>query len=132
EGAMDMKQMTEAAKTAFEKKLSGAPVSASEVGQDALVIEGSEEDVEVITALLEMLDRAVPDIKIEYVTLKNARAQELAKTLTDVFTKLEIKGDRKPRPEDKVSVIADLRTNGLYIAATADKMQQALDLVRKN
>ena len=36
EGAMDMNQMTEAAKAAFQKKLSGAPVSASEVGQDAL------------------------------------------------------------------------------------------------
>lgn len=132
EGAMDIQQMTDAAKAAFQKKLTGAPIAASEVGQDALVIEGSEEDVEVIISLLEMLDKSVAAKKIEYITLKNARAQELAKTLSDVFGKIEKKGDRTPKPEDKVDIIADPRTNGLYIAATEEKMREAMELIRKN
>ena len=63
-----------------------------------------------------MLDTAVPEKKIEYVRLKNAQAKDLAKTLTDVFQKVEKTGDRTVLPQDKVDIIADSRTNGLYIA----------------
>lgn len=131
-GRMDPSRMSDAAKEALGRRLSGAPIAVAEAGADNIVIEASEEDLAVIVSILEMLDEAIPDKRIEYVTLKNASAKDLAKTLADVFATVEKKGQRQPRPEDKVDVIADPRTNGLYIAATEDKMKQVLALVQKN
>lgn len=128
----DLSQMTESARQAFAQKLSGAPVTVAEGGEDVLVLEGTEEDLEVIESILQMLDAAVPAKKIEYVTLKNASAKDLAKTLAEVFQKIEQKGVRTVKPEDKVDIIADPRTNGIYIAATEDKMAEVLQLIRQN
>lgn len=124
--------MSPEAEAAMRQRLSGAPITVGEAGPDSMIIEANEQDLEVIEAIMQMLDTALPDKTIEYVRLNNARAPDLAKTLADVFTKLEKKGDRQPRPEDKVDIIADPRTNGIYIAATAEKMAQAMDLIQKN
>lgn len=120
------------AQAAMRQRLSGAPITIGEAGSDSMVIEANEQDLEVIESILQMLDTALPERRIEYIRLNNARAPDLAKTLADVFAKLEKKGDRTPRPEDKVDIIADPRTNGIYIAATEEKMAQALDLIQKN
>ncbi|RIK66790.1 MAG: hypothetical protein DCC65_08665 [Planctomycetota bacterium] len=131
-GQMDATQMTDAAKEALGRKLSGAPISVAEAGADNIVIEASEEDIEVIMSILEMLDTAAPGKIIEYIALSKASATDLAKTLTDVFSKVEQKGQRQVRPEDKVDIIADQRTNGLYIAATEEKMKQVRSLIEQN
>ncbi len=128
----NLSQMTAAAQQAFKQKLSGAPITVAEGGEDVLVLEGTEEDLEVISQVLGLLDAAVPRKKIEYIPLKNASAKDLAKTLADVFQKIEQKGERKVKPEDKVDIIADPRTNGIYIAATEEKMAQAIELIRQN
>ncbi len=131
-GGVNLERMTDSAREAFRKKLSGAPISVAEAGDDTIVIEGNEGDVDVLLSVLDMLDTVGPTKDIEYVTLKNASAKDLAKTLADVFQKTEQVGSRKVKPEDKVDIIADQRTNGLYIAATKEKMAQVLELVRKN
>ncbi len=120
------------AQAAMRQRLSGAPMTIGEAGSDTIIFEGNEQDLEVIEAILEMLDTALPEKKIEYVRLNNSRAPDLAKTLADVFKQIEKVGERPVRPEDQVNVIADPRTNGLYIAATEEKMAQALDLIQKN
>jgi len=120
------------AQAAMRQRLSGAPMTIGEAGSDTIIFEGTDQDLEVIEAILQMLDTALPDKKIEYVRLNNSRAPDLAKTLADVFKQMEKKGERPVRPEDQVSIIADPRTNGLYIAATEEKMAQALDLIQKN
>lgn len=132
QGRLAGEKMTEAARAAFGRKLSGAPITIAEAGADSVVIDATEEDMEVIISILELLDEAIPGKEIEYVALEKASAQDLAKTLTDVFSKIEQKGQRQVRPEDKVDIIADPRTNGLYIAATDEKMQQALELIKQN
>ncbi len=128
---IDPSQMSDAAKEALHKKLSGAPIGVTEAGPDNIVIEASDADMDVLLSIIDMLDKATASKQIEYVTLKNARAQELAKTLADVFAKVEKKGERQPRPEDKVDIVADPRTNGLFIAATEEKMKEALELIRR-
>ncbi|MFQ5423301.1 MAG: secretin N-terminal domain-containing protein [Phycisphaerae bacterium] len=125
-------QMSAAAQQAFRKRLSNAPISVSEAGPDAVIIEANDQDMEVIQSILEMLDTALPQKTIEYIALHNAQARELAGTLQNVFSKIEKIGERSVRPEDKVDIIADPGTNGLYIAATADKMKQAMELIRQN
>ncbi len=125
-------QMSAAAQQAFRKRLSNAPISVSEAGPDAVIIEANDQDMEVIQSILEMLDTALPQKTIEYIPLHNAQARELAGTLQNVFSKIEKIGERSVRPEDKVDIIADPGTNGLYIAATKEKMAQALELIRQN
>ncbi|MFH1417752.1 MAG: secretin N-terminal domain-containing protein [Planctomycetota bacterium] len=117
------------AREAIGKRLSGAPIEVAEAGPDSIIIDANDEDLEIILSILDMLDRAVPSKRIEYVKLKNARAKELAKNLQDVFAKIEKVGDREVTPEDKVDIIADPRTNGLFIAAVEEKMAYALDLI---
>lgn len=132
QGQINATQMTDAAREAFGRKLSGAPISVAEGGGDNIVIEASEEDIEVIMSILEMLDTAAPGKVIEYIALSKASATDLAKTLSDVFSKVEQKGQRQVRPEDKVDIIADQRTNGLYVAATDEKMKQVKALIEQN
>jgi len=132
QGKLDLSRMSDDAKAALGRKLSGAPISVAEAGSETIVVEASEEDMEVLISILEMLDTAIPDKRIEYVALQKASAQDIAKTLTDVFSKVEQKGERKVKPEDKVDIIADPRTNGLYIAATESKMQKVMDLIEQN
>jgi type II secretion system protein D len=125
-------QISDETLTQMSQSLSGAPLTVVEAGPDGIIIEGLQSDLDILFPILEMLDTAVPEKKIEYVRLNNAQAKDLAKTLTDVFQKVEQTGDRTVLPQDKVDVIADFRTNGLYIAATEEKMRQALELIAKN
>jgi len=118
---------------AVQRRLSGAQVDVAAAGASTIIVEGTEADLETIQQILEMLDQAVPAKRIEYVKLKNSRAPDLAKILQDVFDKTrEISKDRQPGPEDKVDIIADPRTNGIYIAAVESKMAEALKLIEQN
>ena len=123
---------SQGAQEAVQRRLTGAPIEIAEASTDTIIVDANDEDMEVILSIIEMLDTAVPEKKIEYIRLKNSRASDLAKILQDVFSKVEKVGERQPGPEDKVDIIADPRTNGIYIAATEEKMVQALDLIRKN
>ncbi|MCZ6683552.1 MAG: hypothetical protein O7B26_10230 [Planctomycetota bacterium] len=125
-------RMTKNAQEAAAKRLSGAPMEIIESGPDSLILEGSEEDIAVMLSILEMLDTATAPKIIEYVALKNAQAKELAKTLQDVFSKIQQVGERQVLPEDKIDIIADAQTNGLYIAATEAKMAEVLSLIEQN
>jgi type II secretory pathway component GspD/PulD (secretin) len=129
---VDVAKLTPEAQKAIGKKLSGSPITVIEAGPDGVILDGNKEDVEVIESLLMMLDSAIPSKEIEYVPLKNAQAKNLAETLKKVFEPLQQKGTKAVRPEDKVDIIADAQTNGLYIAATADKMAQVRKLIDQN
>lgn len=123
--------ITPEAAAAIQRKLSGAPVDVSTAGADQIIIEANEADLEVIKSVIEMLDKAIPEKQIEYFPLKNVQAKNLATTLTDVFKTLEKRGELPVRPEDTVTVIADPKTNGIYVAATAAKMEKARNLVEQ-
>ncbi|MFQ5429080.1 MAG: secretin N-terminal domain-containing protein [Phycisphaerae bacterium] len=127
-----LKNWSSDAQKAMNLRLSGADIQVTEAGSDGVIVQGTEEDLAIIESLLKMLDTTVPAKRVEYVRLKNAQAKDLAKTLQDVFSKIEKRGDRPVLPQDKVDIIADPRTNGLYIAATDEKMAQALKLIDDN
>lgn len=125
----DMPSWSPSAREAMRLRLSGANVEITEAGPGLVVIEGTEEDVAVIQALIKILGQQVPDRQVEYIRLENASAEDLARTLQQVFDKLKPQGG-EPLPKDQVDIIADKRTNGLYIAATEEKMAFALELAR--
>ncbi len=110
----------------LSQQLSGAPLTIVEAGPDGIIVEGLESDVEIFSDILQLLDQATPQKEIRYVKLKNAQARNLAETLNDVFGRIE---PARQLPQDKVDIIADSRTNGLYIAATPAKIPQVLELI---
>ena len=114
-------------------QLSGAPLTIQS-GPSGLIVIGTEEDRRIIESLVTLLDQEIPQALIEYVELKNAKAVDLARSMQDVYTKLEQQRPQgvQPRPEDKVAFIAEPRTNGIFVAATEVKMPEVLELVRKS
>jgi type II secretory pathway component GspD/PulD (secretin) len=120
------------AQEALRKRLSGAPITVSEAGPDSMFVQGNEQDLALIESIVNALDTALPKKNVEYVRLTNARAADLAKTLQDVLQRTVARSGRPERPEDKVDIIADPRTNGLYIAATEERMAEVMTLVQQN
>lgn len=116
-----------AAKDAFQ--LTGAEVTVTEAGPGMIVLDGLESDLNTLEGLIRLLEQSVPDKRVEYRRLKNANATDLAQTLTQVFAKIEVSGSAPALPQDKVDIIPDTRTNGIYVAASEKKMEQALRLI---
>ncbi len=114
-------------------QLSGAPLTI-QTGPDGLIVIGNEEDRAVIAQMMALLDEQVPHATIEYVPLKNAQAVALAKSLAEVYQKIDQARPQgvQARPEEKVALIADPRTNGLYIAATESKIPEVKALIEKS
>ena len=127
-----LERFTPQAREAFQRRLSNAPITITEAGPDSIIVEANEQDLAILESIIGMLDEAIPPKKIEYRRLKNARATDLAQTLTDVFRTIEQRGERPVQPEDQVEIIADPRTNGIYIAATDAKMAEVLRMVEQN
>lgn len=119
--------MTEEALKNFQKRLSGSPITVTTT-PGGIIVEGPADDVTVVNSVLQMVDRTQPAKKIEYIQLEFAQAKNLAQTLTDALSKIS----RPNKPEDKVDIIADTRTNGLYIAAVPERMDEVRNLVKQN
>lgn len=111
----------------LSRRLSGTDINVIEAPDGSIILEGLEEDVDILSGILEMVDEATPQKSIEIVTLKNQLAEPLAQKLTSVFKTLE---PPNPKPIDKVDFLADQRTNSIFIAAVPEKMERAIDLVR--
>ncbi|MBK8267333.1 MAG: hypothetical protein IPK83_03130 [Planctomycetes bacterium] len=120
---------SQSAKDAFQ--LTGAEVTVTEAGPGQIVIDGLESDLDTIEALVRVLQESVPEKQVEYRRLVNANATDLAQVLSQVFTKIEAPSGGTALPQDKVDIIPDSRTNGIYIAASRVKMEQALHLIEQ-
>lgn len=118
-------QMTDEAIEQLSRRLSGTDINVIEAPDGSIILEGLEQDVEIVAGILEMVDQQTPQKQIEIVMLKNQLAEPLAQKLTNVFKALE---PPNPRPIDKVDFLADQRTNSIFIAAVPSKMQRAVDL----
>ena len=129
---------------------------------NVIVISGRSQDVHRLARILTVIDAQVNDqLKVKVVTLKNADAVEMAKTLNEVFKK-ESQGtqtqgglqgimrwlggrSRSSRSSRKsgggvepqsvasqiVRIIADARTNSILITANEENLELVEDLVHK-
>jgi type II secretion system protein D len=85
---------------------------------NALVLVGTPMNIEIVTELAHMLDveEASPSAVVRIYPVKHASAERLALTITDLFDQqVESKAIR---PEDRVIVQADLRTNSLVVTTS--------------
>ncbi|MEE8168945.1 MAG: secretin N-terminal domain-containing protein, partial [Phycisphaerae bacterium] len=111
-------------------ELSGAPISVQVVG-DQLIVVGPAEDVRLIQQLIELADQGA-ERTLRYVKLNNAKAADLAKSITQVFREMAQQPGQQPRGDDKVEVVADTRSNSLFVVATDKWMNTVLNLIQQS
>lgn len=112
-------------------RLTGADVTVTDAGPGMIYVEGLQSDVNTIRALVKLLENNVPDKEVEYFRLKNASATDLAPILSQVLEKVAPQGAGQIQPADKVDIIPDSRTNGLYVAASKENMARARGLIER-
>ncbi len=113
---------------AISARLSGTPISVIEAPDGSLIIEGLEDDVQILTNIIQMIDAGTPEKDVDFILLKNALAQDVADRLNEVFAAIE---PENARPVDKVEFIADRRANAIFIAASPENLDFAKTLVEK-
>lgn len=86
------------------------PVEYQTMGERTIILQGSEEDLVILEAMLRKLDLETPKPQIQFVQLLNAPAVELAGKLEQLFTPLL-------GPDDKLKIVADEGSNSLLVAA---------------
>jgi len=91
--------------------------------QNALIVDASDQDYQIIQQLMNLLDQTRPRAQVQIFKLKNARAQDLADVIGRLFASRP-----QPRGYPPLSITPDLTTNSLIVSA-APEMIQEIDTV---
>ncbi|NUQ45235.1 MAG: hypothetical protein HUU22_04280 [Phycisphaerae bacterium] len=110
-------------------ELSGAPLSVQVVGDQILIL-GEDSDVAIIEEIFRNADQGVPRV-LRFFKLNNAKAQDLARAMTDVFRQMAQRTGQQARDEDKVEVVADTRSNSLFIVASEKWIDHVMELIEQ-
>jgi type II secretion system protein D len=87
--------------------------------QNALIIEATEEDFQIIQQLMSLLEETRPQPKVQVFNLKNAQAQDLANNLNSLFRSWP-----QPRGYPPVNITPDTTTNSIIVSASPDVLEQ--------
>lgn len=112
--------------------LSGGLVEIEVVDDGTLVLKGSEEDLAILEAFIEMLDtHDIIRTTFRIFDLKHAQAQNLAPRVTQFWN--ELMGHRPAgiRPQDRITIIPEARANLLMVGATEQNMEKVADIIRQ-
>ena len=101
------------------------------IGTGEIAIQGSEEDIRALEEIIKLIDQGVPPVATTVIQLKNAQAEKIAPQLTNLFQQITTVPGRTARPEDKVSIVADARSNSLIVAAAPERMAQVQEIIEK-
>lgn len=111
------------------------------VRANALIVMGSEADIETVRGLVRELDRKPQQERsnINVLPLENADAETLAKTLNEILTGVKAQarapraaaGGAQPATNDPVTITADKPTNTLVISASPEDFATIRGIVRQ-
>jgi type II secretory pathway component GspD/PulD (secretin) len=94
--------------------------------QNALIIDASESDFQVISQLLGLLEAASPQPKVQVFQLKNAQAREMANVMNRLY------GNRpQPRGYPPITISTDVPTNSLIVSASPDILQDMAGIIEQ-
>lgn len=111
-------------------RLSGAAVNIEVTPDGKLIITGTPEDIEILKGIVEELDRQlVPPFEVKVFKLEGAQAQDLAPKLEQFWQKAKLPPTGQLLPEDKITVIAEPRSNSLMVAASPQNIPQITDII---
>lgn len=101
-------------------------------GPETMIIQGDEEAVTALEALIKSLDESEVPLKLRVFPLKNAPASQLAPMLNSLLTKAFSAGPgRRTRPADEVIVVADARSNALLVGAAEERMEEIAAIIEQ-
>ncbi len=97
---------------------------------NALILVGSRANIDAVRELVKILDveQASAANTVRVIPLKHASAERAAGIIEDVFSKRE--GQRSSRPEDRVIVSIDNRTNALIVSTSPRSFALLEGLIR--
>ena len=103
----------------------------ADVRTNSLIVTANAQDTHTIEQLIENLDVERPNraSNVHVVYLKNAQAEETAKSLTAALSNLKIAGALESTSEIQLS--ADVGTNSLIITASAQDYEVIADIIEK-
>lgn len=98
----------------------------AEPASNALIVTASDENMAKVRALLPQLDKADQGLQTEFVILKNARAQDLAQTLSQMAAAAR-NVNRNAVP---VTVAAEVNSNALVMTGRASDLDKYMEMAR--
>ena len=108
-------------------QLSGGEISVESLGSGNIIIQGPAEDVAILQALIEQLDREVPPREFQILTLENKEAAEVAKGVQAIIVDLYDWASRSARRT--ASPCPALSTNIVLVAAPSAKMDRVIQII---
>ena len=108
--------------TAME--LSGNPIKYEVMGDDSIVLEGTDSDLAILEELIRQLDSDTERPMIRFLQLENASASDLSRRLQQLYRSIQTSN----QPEDRITIVADEGSNSLLIAAPASRMEEIVEL----
>lgn len=112
--------------------LSGAPIQV-QATQDGLLIIGNDNDVAIIQELLtEMDDQPNVEPAFQVFRLENAPAATVATQLENFWNKAKVSPSGGGiRPEDRLSIIPESRSNSVMVATSKPNMELIADIIKQ-
>ncbi len=112
------------------KELSGEPIQIQVTADNKIVLIGNQRDIEILAKLIELLETQ-PGIQREFkvVSLKAGQATSLQPQIEKLWNEAKAGPTGQVLPEDKLTVIAEPRSNSLMIAATPDNIPLVEELI---
>ena len=105
------------------KKADRDPTVTADAKGNSLVVTGTPDDVKIVADIIAVLDTPPTD-QYEVIPLKNAKAEEVAKVLNEVFNGPDGKGNR-------VAVVAEKKSNAVVVTkAFAADLKTIKDLLK--
>jgi len=92
--------------------------------QNALIINASPEDYELIQQLLNLIQTTTPKPEVKIFSLKNARASDLADVVGKIFSNRPL-----PKGYPPVTLTPDLVTNSIIVSAPSDVMSEISPMI---
>lgn len=93
-----------------------------------LVITGSPQDIEFLRQIAEALDRQ-PQAAFRIFPLKNATAQDIASSVQNLWDKAKAGAGNQVPPQDRLSIIAEPRSNALMVATGEENMAEIEQII---
>jgi len=99
------------------------------VGSGIAII-GEDQDVEALSQIIALLDQEIKPLELRLFPLENARAAQVGPRLQRIFQQIMQVPGRRPRPEDRVIVVPDERSNVLIIAAAPERFAKIEQVIK--
>ncbi|NLX12757.1 MAG: hypothetical protein GXY44_03770 [Phycisphaerales bacterium] len=112
-------------------ELSGDPIEVRTTESGDLILYGSEDDLAMLEAVIEVLDRMASPVQFQMFELKNAQAATLAPEIMRFWNTARAPATGPIRLEDRITIIPNARSNMLMIAASATNLETIADIVGK-